>query len=83
MDQYFIEQRNLVLFNVEERWERGEVEGRRREERKRVKGRVRKVRRNEGGRRKRLDGGLVEARLTGPHESCSGQSVTGWTPVIL
>ena len=35
------------------------------------------------GRRKRLDGGLVEARLTGPHKSCSGQSVTGWTPVIL
>ena len=35
------------------------------------------------GRRKRLDGGLVEAHLTGPHKSCSWQSVTGWAPVIL
>mgnify|MGYP007134359491 CR=1 FL=1 len=53
MDQYFIEQRNLVLFSVEERWERGKVEGRRREEGKRVKGRVREVKRNEesGGKR--------------------------------
>ena len=35
------------------------------------------------GRRKRLVGGLVEARLMGPHESCSGQLVMAWAPVIL
>ena len=53
MDQYFIEQMNLVLFSVEERWERGEVESRRREEGKRVKERVREVKRNEGSGGKR------------------------------
>ena len=53
MDQYFIEQMNLVLCSVEERWERGEVEGRRREEGKRVKERVREVKRNEGSGGKR------------------------------